>query len=102
MARVWCIFENQFNESFENNFFKEFLELAALIRALLDIHEIKIPKKIGNVSISVGSLTINDSEIKELTLREACNKTIHSMNYEINFCYSDDHPLSNGKNGYEK
>ena len=71
----WCIFENQFKKSFENNFFKEFLELAVLIRAFLDTHEIKIPKKIGTVSINVGSLIANNSNTKELTLREACNKT---------------------------
>ncbi len=73
-----------------------------MIRVLLDVHGITIPEKIGDVSINVGTLISEDSNSEDLTLREACNKTIHSMSHEICLSYKDNHPLSNGRNGYEK
>jgi hypothetical protein len=68
----------------------------------LERNNIKVQnKKIGDVYVGkVGILTSNNSD-KDLTLREACNKTIHAKNYNISFGWSDKHPLSNGKNGYE-
>ncbi len=101
----WSIFENQLTETFEDNYFKEFLELAVLMRASLDIHDVRIPKKIGEVEISVGDLIkVNSSGEKTipLTFREACNKTIHALEYEIILDRCDSHPLDNGKNGYSE
>ena len=58
-------------------------------------------QKISDVYVGrVGILTTNSSD-KDLTLREACNKTIHAKNHNISFNWSDKHPLFNGKNGYE-
>lgn len=98
----WCIFANRFNDLFKRTFFKEFIELTALIRSLLERNDIKVEiKKIGDVYVGVvGILTTNNSG-KDLTLREACNKTIHAKNHDISFDWSDKHPLFNGKNGYE-
>ena len=69
--------------------------------ALFDIHDLKIPKEISDISINVGALEKGDSDPKDLSLREACNKTIHAMNYETRLSLSDKHHLGNSRDGYE-
>jgi len=97
----WCIFENNFKQSFKNIFFKEFIEISALIRALLDIDDIKIPKEFAGISTQVGTITCDNGKEKELTFRDACNKIIHSKKYSVSFLWSEQHPLCNGKSGCE-
>ena len=97
----WCIFENQFQASFDKHFFKELIEIAALLRTLLDINEIKIEKEFAGISTQVGKLT-DGKNSNELFFREACNKIVHSKKHSIKLLFDDKHPLCNGKNGYEK
>ena len=96
----WCIFENDLQEMFDTNFYKELIELAGLVRALMDVESITVED--DKFDISVGWLQNDGGEFKPLTYREACNKIIHASKYEVSLKYDTKHPLDNGKSGYEK
>ena len=98
----WCIFCNTFKESFENTFIKELIELAGLMRALLDIHSIHIPQNKSISISSIGILQFEENNKEDLNYREACNKLIHSTEFSLDFRESNSHPLFNGKNGYNE
>jgi hypothetical protein len=91
----WCKFGNEFKESFEKNFFKELIELAGLLRAILDMHSLSSE----NYEV-VGKIKYENKEIEDLDYRESCNKIIHAEFYSIEFIKTDSHPLDNKKNGY--
>jgi len=38
---------------------------------------------------------------KRLDYRNACNKILHALEYAIDFSLRKEHPLSNGKDGYD-
>ncbi len=88
----WCPFI-YFCNKFDDFFIKSVLELAAIARVNLDTKDISTADSI------VGTLT-QSNETKDLTFREACNKLIHAMQYEILFDWETKHPLDNEKNGY--
>ncbi|MGB7580890.1 MAG: hypothetical protein WBL85_00390 [Sedimentisphaerales bacterium] len=88
----WCPFID-FCNKFDAFFIKSVLELAAIARVNLDVEDV------GTANLIVGTLTQNN-ETKDLTFREACNKLIHAMQYEILFDWETKHPLDNGTNGY--
>jgi hypothetical protein len=67
----------------------------------MDTNEIEIPKEFRGISTKVGTLDKGEKEV-DLSFREACNKIIHSKEHSFDFSHSENHPLSNGKNGYEK
>jgi hypothetical protein len=94
----WCIFENKFKESFTTVFFKELIELAGLLRALLDSEPLTI--EIQNNDNSFGVLKKETGETIKLSYRDVCNKIIHAISYEVKFNFSERHPLDNTKNGY--
>ena len=102
VREYWCIFENNFQNLFNNNFFKEFVELAGLLRVLLDIHDIKIPNELYGISTAVGTLEKDSKTIIDLTFREACNKIIHAKQVKISFDITNQHPLASEKNGYNQ
>lgn len=91
----WCKFGNNFKESFEKIFFKELIELAGLIRAILDMHSL-VSENYG----IVGKLENDSIKIENLNYRQSCNKIIHAEYYSIEFEVTNLHPLDNGKNGY--
>jgi hypothetical protein len=64
-----------------------------------NIFEIEIPKEFSGISTKVGTLNEDNKEI-DLSFRESCNKIIHSKEHSFDFSHSENHPLSNGKNGY--
>lgn len=90
----WCPFEN-FKNRFDDIFAKELIELSALARVSLDIDG-----KFGSKAI-IGTLT-QDKKQCELSFRQACNKIIHAKTLEVDFAWSDKHPLDNGQNGYDE
>jgi hypothetical protein len=90
----WCIFENNFRTNFETYFYRDLIELSSLIRTRLDSESIKIKETVGEL--------ITNGESTELSFREACNKIIHSLMYDIEFNSTNKHPLFNGVNGYLK
>lgn len=96
----WCIFENKFKDSFETIFFKELIELVGILRALLDSESLKIENEIYGVENVFGLLKNETGETIKLSYREACNKIIHAISYEVKLNYSKQHPLDNNKNGY--
>ena len=91
----WCKFGTDFKDSFQKTFFKELIELAGLIRAILDMHSLNAE----NYGL-VGKIKYENKEIKNLNYRESCNKIIHAEYYSIDFEETDTHPLENGKNKY--
>ena len=91
----WCKFGTDFKESFKKKFFKELIELAGLIRAILDMHNLSSEKY-----EIVGKIEYENKEIEKLDYRESCNKIIHANYYSIDYKKVDSHPLDNGKNGY--
>jgi len=91
----WCKFGNEFNESFKKVFFKELIELAGLVRAILDMHSLS-----SENYETVGKIEYEHKEIENLNYRESCNKIIHAEFYSIGFNKTDSHPLDNGKNNY--
>ena len=93
----WCKFGGDFKELFKKVFFTKLIELAGLIRAILDMHNLR-PKEYG----IVGKIEYENKEIEKLDYRESCNKIIHADYYTIEFKKVDSHPLDNGKNGYNK
>lgn len=93
----WCKFCNEFRWAFEERFLKELIELAGLIRALLDMHNLDT-----DYSETVGNLKYEDKEVVDLSYRESCNKIIHANSFSIELKESNSHPLDNGKNGYNK
>ena len=97
----WCLFTNTFSEKFENTFIKELIEMAALMRSLQDVHRTDNNEdSIVSVSNDIGLLTHNDGPQEVLDFRKACNKIIHALEYSIDLTFSKEHPLSNGKDGY--
>lgn len=97
----WCFFGNTFSEKFENTFIKELIEMAALMRSLQDVHCTDNNEE-SNIYLSndIGLLTHNDGTQEVLDFRKACNKIIHALEYSIDLTFSKEHPLSNGKDGY--
>lgn len=97
----WCLFANTFSEKFENAFIKELIEMAALMRSLQDVHSTDNNEE-SNVSLSndIGSLTHDNGTQEVLDFRKACNKIIHALEYSIDLTFCKEHPLSNGKDGY--
>jgi len=97
----WCLFGNTFKDMFENTFIKELIEMAALLRSLQDVHRTDNNQE-SNVfpSNDIGLLIHNDGTQEVLDFRKACNKIIHALEYSIDFTFSKEHPLSNGKDGY--
>jgi hypothetical protein len=91
----WCKFGTDFKESFKKVFFKELIELAGLIRAILDMHNLS-----SQSHEIVGKVEYENKEIENLDYRESCNKIIHADYYSIEFKKVALHPLENGKNGY--
>jgi len=91
----WCKFGNNFKEAFEKVFFKELIELAGLIRAILDMHNLS-----SETYGIVGKLENENKKIENLDYRQSCNKIIHAEYYSIEFEVTNLHPLDNGKNGY--
>jgi hypothetical protein len=91
----WCKFGTDFKDSFKKVFFKELIELAGLIRAILDMHNLSSE----NYGI-VGKIEYENKEVENLDYKESCNKIIHAKSYSIDFKKTDSHPLENGKNGY--
>jgi len=88
----WCPFEN-FKNRFHDVFAKELIELSALVRVRLDIDG-----EFGSKAI-VGTLT-QDRKQRDLSFRQACNKIIHAETLDVDFTWSNKHPLDNGRNGY--
>ncbi|MBU1820515.1 MAG: hypothetical protein KKG00_03245 [Bacteroidetes bacterium] len=101
-GEYWCIFTNDFQSKFNTNFMMELTSLIGLLRAVMDIESINIPVKNENYGFdqSVGILTIDTSN-EPLSYREACNKIIHADSYQIQFSYSEKHPLFDERNGYD-
>jgi hypothetical protein len=98
----WCMFSNDFEEKFHENFMKELIGFTGLLRALLDIHlEVSSEKNVTNqiFDLNVGTLIVGEVTIP-LDFRQACHKIIHAITYDIELKVSKMHPLDNGKNGY--
>ena len=92
IQEYWCPFEN-FKLRFDDIFAKEFIELAALVRVILDVDD-----SFGSKEV-VGTITQDGNKI-DMSFRDACNKIIHAKTIDIDFAFSERHPLDNGKNGY--
>jgi hypothetical protein len=97
----WCFFASTFSEKFENTFIKELIEMAALMRSLQDVHSNDNNEESNAFpSNDIGLLIHNDGTQEVLDFRKACNKIIHALEYSIDLTFSNEHPLSNGKDGY--
>ena len=100
LAHPWgeynCVFLG-FKEIFEDEFYRELVELSGLMRAVLDANQESIDDLDKEV---VGTLFKEGEEVEGLTYRESCNKIIHANKYMVDLRRSSTHPLDNGKDGY--